>query len=314
MITKICLNNFMAHIDTVIELGPGLNVIIGPNNCGKSAIVAALETVCYNKAGQKQNRDYAISHGSKEASVTVETSEGHVLVWNKKKGSGGDWYKINGREVHRVRGKYPDDLHDYLRLPIVLINNGKDEVPIHFAHQKDPIFLIDQPPQRAAEFFAASSDVARLLEMRKLHQSRTRERKREQNRLKKDLAEIDERLQRLAPLSEIDGKIKEAATEHQVIEKAEQSLKQARRTVEQVQRRTREVDEFVQYYDALKSLKALPKLAETEALQQVIRRQKRLEKSIRFGGWQAEAYTPLSSPPELEPTKSLSKLLNRCSD
>ena len=43
MIRSINLKNFMAHADTTIDLHPGLNVIVGENNTGKSAIVLALE-------------------------------------------------------------------------------------------------------------------------------------------------------------------------------------------------------------------------------------------------------------------------------
>ena len=48
MITRIELTNFMSHAHTVIEPAPGLTVLVGPNNCGKSAVVAALQIICQN--------------------------------------------------------------------------------------------------------------------------------------------------------------------------------------------------------------------------------------------------------------------------
>ncbi len=42
MLRRIILESFMSHAHTVIDLADGLTVLTGPNNCGKSAVVAAL--------------------------------------------------------------------------------------------------------------------------------------------------------------------------------------------------------------------------------------------------------------------------------
>src|SRR2546423_1953812 len=113
MISKIILDNFMSHKHTVIEPAEGLTVLTGPNNCGKSAVVVALQTLCCNDRG---SRAY-VRHNEKEARVRVETSEGHRVEWIRK----GDVvsYKINGRDVNRLKGGIPEDLHELLRLGIV---------------------------------------------------------------------------------------------------------------------------------------------------------------------------------------------------
>ena len=48
VIKRIELINFMSHEHTVIEPAAGLTVLVGPNNCGKSAIVTALQILCHN--------------------------------------------------------------------------------------------------------------------------------------------------------------------------------------------------------------------------------------------------------------------------
>jgi len=42
MIRRIILENYMAHVRTVIEPADGLTVLAGPNNCGKTAVVETL--------------------------------------------------------------------------------------------------------------------------------------------------------------------------------------------------------------------------------------------------------------------------------
>src|SRR3954451_9603772 len=98
----------MSHARTEIEPAAGLTVLIGPNNCGKSAVVSALETLARGTRG-----DFMVRHGEKLCSVTVETDDGHVITW-KRKGKVVS-YAIDGREVHRDT---PDDLHEYLKLPL----------------------------------------------------------------------------------------------------------------------------------------------------------------------------------------------------
>ncbi len=66
----------MSHKETVIEPGEGITALVGPNNCGKSAVLVGLEAVCHRLQG-----DFMVAHGAKEASVTVETDDGHVVAW-----------------------------------------------------------------------------------------------------------------------------------------------------------------------------------------------------------------------------------------
>src|SRR5215831_4383508 len=110
MIRRITLQNYMSHTHTVIELAEGLTVLVGPNNCGKSAVVSALETLSNNASG-----GYMVRHDEKEASVSVETDDGHTLIWRRRGNTVS--YLIDGRDIHRLGRGVPDDLHKLLRLP-----------------------------------------------------------------------------------------------------------------------------------------------------------------------------------------------------
>src|SRR5688572_6023259 len=197
MIRRITLENYMSHAHTVIEPAAGLTVLVGPNNCGKSAVVSALETLARNVAG-----DFMVRHGEREAKVTLETDDGHTLVWRRKGDKVG--YEVDGRAVDRLRGGVPEDLHDLLKLPLVESARGGGEAfDVHFGHQKSPIFLLDEPESRAATFFSASSDAGRLLEIQDRHRDKVRDRKRRRADVVDEIDRLDAQLAALAPLDEL---------------------------------------------------------------------------------------------------------------
>jgi DNA repair exonuclease SbcCD ATPase subunit len=161
MIRKIVLQNFMAHESTELHLADGLNVLVGPNNIGKSTIGVALKTLARNG-----NSSFVQRHDAKECSVIVTTSEGHTIQWQKKKSPS---YIINGEVKDRLgRGGTPPELDETLRLAPVEFED-KDFEP-HFGEQKSPIFLINRPPSQIAQFFSTTSDAERLVAMQRLHQ------------------------------------------------------------------------------------------------------------------------------------------------
>src|SRR5580693_3354782 len=100
----------MSHARTVIEPAAGLTVLVGPNNCGKSAVVAALQILCHN-----EKSTYVTRHHERECRVTIETDDGHVIEWRRKNSPS---YTVDGKPFDRLgRSGSPDGLHDVLRMP-----------------------------------------------------------------------------------------------------------------------------------------------------------------------------------------------------
>ena len=144
MITRIELTNFMSHKHTVIEPAAGLTVLVGPNNIGKSAIVAALQILCHN-----DNSTYVLRHGEKECSIRVDTDDGHTVEWRRKNAPS---YVVDTVTFDRLRNSgLPDEVHQALRLPKVAAYDT--DFDIHFGTQKSPIFLLANSPANAAPVF-----------------------------------------------------------------------------------------------------------------------------------------------------------------
>lgn len=210
VIRRIELINFMSHARTVIEPADGLTVLVGPNNCGKSAVVAALQILCHNETST-----YVMRHGERECSVTVETSEGQVVQWRRRKSPA---YFVNGVELSRLeRSEVPEEVVRTLRLAKVS-SDGSREFDVHFGEQKSPVFLLDQSGSHAAQFFASSSDAASLVEMQKLHQQRMSDARKDRIRLDAEAERLARDLAVLAEADPIGVSIQEAEVQHAAIE------------------------------------------------------------------------------------------------
>src|SRR5690554_3878620 len=66
-IKKVILENFQSHKYTEIELDQYLNVIVGPSDQGKTAIIRGLKWALFNEP----SGDFFIREGETECSVTV---------------------------------------------------------------------------------------------------------------------------------------------------------------------------------------------------------------------------------------------------
>ena len=219
MLRRIILENFMSHARTEIDLADGLTVLTGPNNCGKSAVVAALQILATNGRST-----HVMRHGAKRCRITVETDDGHTICWERKKTT--VKYTLDGEDVHRVGTSVPDSLHNLLRLDRVEAETGKSkhEYDIHFGEQKSPVFLLGESGSRAASFFASSSDASRLVEMQHRHRLRLRDNKSEARRLKAETEKNASRLKSFEPINEIAERIAQAEASHKAIQASEQRI------------------------------------------------------------------------------------------
>lgn len=71
-IEKVILYNFQSHGNTEIEFDNGLNIIVGPSDSGKTAILRGLKWALFNEP----SGDYFIREGESECSVDVIFSDG----------------------------------------------------------------------------------------------------------------------------------------------------------------------------------------------------------------------------------------------
>jgi exonuclease SbcC len=309
MIRRIILDNYMAHVHTVIDPVQGLTVLTGPNNCGKSAIIHALEMICYNSDAA----DYAIRHGAKKAVVTMETVDddgtAHTIVWWRKRGTAG--YIIDGREISGLgKSNVPDDLHRYLRMPMIESGAGGKEFLLHFGLQKSPIFLLDDPASRAAQFFASATDADRLVQMQKTHQLKVRDATHERERLDGEIEQLDRQLETLSPLSELSVRLGAVEDQHRDLESLNRSTGALQEHVREFELSTTSVSTSAEQILALDSLQKPPILPDTKQIREWIDAAEHCQNDVTTNHARAGVLRGLSKPPELVTTGPLMQTCN----
>jgi len=291
MIRRIELSNFMSHSHTVIEPADGLTVLVGPNNCGKSAVVTALQILCHN-----ENSNYVLRHNERECSVTVTTDDNHTIQWARTETS--PRYLINGQLFDRLDRSTPDLLHQCLRLPKVRTDNDL-EFDVHFGEQKSPVFLLDKPESHAAQFFASSSDAASLVEMQKLHKQRTAEARKESISLQASIEKLGCELSILSATQEIERSVEEADSQFKTIAQLWGEMAKLRNHVISIANASHQFQQVSQRARAVHELREPPTLLNENVLRQLIASlhdQSYFLEQLQFS---CSVFEDLSAPPML---------------
>lgn len=146
-IKSIRLINFQSHIDNTIELEKGLNVIVGPSDSGKTAIIRAIIWVLFDEP----LGDSIIRIGEKEASVIITMYDGSYVKKSRKTRSVYELYdSLTGKkeEFQGSKGDVKKRVANILGLRFSS-DNEKDSYNIH--DQLSPTFLISEGPAGKAQ-------------------------------------------------------------------------------------------------------------------------------------------------------------------
>ncbi len=306
MIRRLILTDFMAHARTELTLGPGLTVICGPNNTGKSAVVEALRCLAENPSHR-----LCIRHGAKEARVEAEVDDGTRVVWIRKE-------KTAGYEIHRpgvseperywkLKRQVPEAVAEVLRLDLVDLETG-ELIDVHIGNQREPVFLLNKPPTAVAAFLAASSEAAHLVGMQKLLAGRTLDARRRQKELSSRQAAVARELAAFAPLPGLALELEEAAGEEKAVAASTAALAPLAEAAGRLRDLGRLLTQRRREREALATLRPVPALADAPALAGLLAQGARLRAELAAGEKRREALAALAAPPDLFPAARLSAL------
>ena len=137
MIKSIYLKNFMSHTDTHIKLNEKLNVIIGKNDVGKSAVLHALRWFLTN---EPRGNNF-ITIGKKAARVAIEVDDA-ILIKERTSSQTKFMIESFGEVVDTYyKTEIPDEFLDILEIKTVT-KFGNFDAELNFIFQHDSYFML----------------------------------------------------------------------------------------------------------------------------------------------------------------------------
>jgi len=311
MLKRLLLENFMAHKRTEFEFGPGLTVLTGPNNTGKSAVVEALRCLAQNPPPK-----HLIRHGADKARVEAEFEDGTRVAWVRKERYA--MYELTKpgaeepEEFYKFGRTPPDEILQVLRLPVIDVGDAqRGPVDVHLGNQRAPIFLIDRPGSAVASFFAASTESAHLLAMQNLLKGRMREKEVEKRSLESRIVRVESDLDQLAPLPGLSLEAERARELVERIGRLERQIPRLQDASQKIRRQRLERDKMRAALEISSGLKQGPALIPTEPLRQWLATRANLEASRGRKQKRSAALAPLVLPPEIADARALADIANR---
>ncbi|MGO1527168.1 MAG: AAA family ATPase [Senegalia sp. (in: firmicutes)] len=141
-ITNVEINNFQSHKNTNIDFVNGLNVIVGPSDQGKTAIIRAIKWVLYNDP----MGTFFIRHKEKEASVILTFNTGEKVQRLRSNTKNLYIYidKDNNEEIYEGFGhNVPVDIIEKINIRKIFLDS-KESNSINIGEQLEGPFLLSE--------------------------------------------------------------------------------------------------------------------------------------------------------------------------
>lgn len=147
-IKKVILENFQSHKSSELEFDNSLNVIVGPSDQGKSAIIRGIKWALFNEP----SGDYFIREGEKDCSVTVVFNDNTAIKRYRSKSKNLYYlYDAEGKETifEGFGTNVPIEILDKINIKKIYLD-GKQSSSINISDQLEgPFLLSDKTATRA---------------------------------------------------------------------------------------------------------------------------------------------------------------------
>ena len=144
---KVSIKDFQIIKSASLDFQPGLTLIIGESNNGKSAIFRAMKSCIYNEPGTSNVRI-----GCKNYLVGIENNN-HKVILQKGENS---LYLIDGQQYNKIGKTQLEEVGNALGLKALQINEQTEK--INFWDQMEKPFLLDRNSSDLFRFIVDSGE------------------------------------------------------------------------------------------------------------------------------------------------------------
>lgn len=215
-ITNIEINNFQSHKNTNINLENGLNVIVGPSDQGKTAIIRAVKWALYNEP----LGTFFIRHKEKEASVTLTFNTGEKIKRLRSDTKNIYVYidSENNREVYEGFGhSVPIDIKEKINIKKIYLND-KESNAINIGEQLEGPFLISEKNSTRANAIGRLVGVHVVDKAVKNTMKDARNLTIKRKSLKEDIEILEQKLNKYSYLDELESNLIKLETLKDIIQ------------------------------------------------------------------------------------------------
>lgn len=153
-ITQVTIKGFQSHINSTFKLAPGLTVITGPSDAGKTAVIRGIRWVAFNEPQGEgflftvRNNAGEIEKQAEFAEVTIEFDNGVSITKTRRKGKTS--YKHSAFAEPWEKAEVPQEIKEALGL--YKQSYGENfETCLNFAYQLEAPFILSETPSVGAK-------------------------------------------------------------------------------------------------------------------------------------------------------------------
>lgn len=188
MIKSIHIENFQSHADTQINFSPGVNIIVGSSDSGKSAVIRALKWLTWNRP----SGDAIRSNWGGKTEVELFTDDAHIVRSKDKE----ELYVLGDQHFRAFRTEVPEEIANALNMS-----------EINLQQQLDSPFLLSLTPGQVAEHFNRIAKLEQIDRATSAINKAVRELESERKYKTTDLETKEEELKRFEYLDKMEAEV-----------------------------------------------------------------------------------------------------------
>lgn len=270
MISSVHIKNFQKHKDLSLEFTPGINVITGKSDAGKSAVIRAIRWVLENRpSGNKFKSKGTAPSTSVNVDLVINNEE-----ISRTKSTSKNEYFFKGETYKAMGSDVPEPISDFTNIS-----------SLNIQRQFDEHFLFQYPDSKVSKMINDVSGMEEIVLALEETNRRVRKGKSEEEFICELIDEKEKEIQKLTKYEIFESKIFRIKKSIKKLEKKEYKVEKLRKLLVQAKKIQKEkihkniLNKIIKRYNNVIeiSYQLIPKIESTERLKKAIDRYRILD-------------------------------------